>query len=102
MFNILKKTLQKTTQNIKELLPKAHKKLTKEELEEVLIATDMDYDLIEMILSPLGEEISKNELEVALLRLFRGESYYDKVQAKQVNAKPCVDLQIYTKNKAKA
>ena len=92
MFNILKKTLQKTTQNIKELLPKAHKKLTKEELEEVLIATDMDYDLIEMILSPLGEEISKNELEVALLRLFRGESYYDKVQAKQVNAKPCVDL----------
>lgn len=92
MFNILKKTLQKTTQNIKELLPKAHKKLTKEELEEVLIATDMDYDLIEMILSPLGEEISKNELEVALLRLFRGESYYDKVQTKQVNAKPCVDL----------
>ena len=92
MFNILKKTLQKTTQNIKELLPKAHKKLTKEELEEVLIATDMDYDLIEMILSPLGEEISKNELEVALLRLFRGESYYDKVQAKQFNVKPCVDL----------
>ena len=27
----------------------------------MLIATDMDYDLIEMILSPLGEEISKNE-----------------------------------------
>ena len=38
MFNILKKTLQKTTQNIKELLPKAHKKLTKEELE-----ADRDY-----------------------------------------------------------
>ncbi|MDY4426397.1 MAG: signal recognition particle-docking protein FtsY [Helicobacter sp.] len=74
------------------MLPKANKKLTKEELEEVLIATDMDYDLIELILSPLGDEISKNELEVALLRLFRGESYYDKVQVKQVEAKPCVDL----------
>lgn len=72
MFDILKRTLQKTTQSIKEILPKAHKKLTKEELEEVLIATDMDYDLIELILSPLGDEISKNELEVALLRLFRG------------------------------
>ncbi|MCL9818925.1 MULTISPECIES: signal recognition particle-docking protein FtsY [Helicobacter] len=92
MFDILKKTLQKTAQSIREILPKANKKLTKEELEEVLIATDMDYDLIELILSPLGDEISKNELEVALLRLFRGESYYDKVQVKQVEAKPCVDL----------
>ncbi|MCI2236560.1 signal recognition particle-docking protein FtsY [Helicobacter sp. CaF467b] len=92
MFDILKKTLQKTAQSIREILPKTNKKLTKEELEEVLIATDMDYDLIELILSPLGDEISKNELEVALLRLFRGESYYDKVQVKQVEAKPCVDL----------
>ena len=92
MFDILKKTLQKTAQSIREILPKANKKLTKEELEEVLIATDMDYDLIKLILSPLGDEISKNELEVALLRLFRGESYYDKVQVKQVEAKPCVDL----------
>ena len=92
MFDILKKTLQKTAQSIREILPKANKKLTKEELEEVLIATDMDYDLIELILSPLGDEISKNELEVALLRLFRGESYYDKVQVKQGGAKPGVEL----------
>ncbi|MDE5603848.1 MAG: signal recognition particle-docking protein FtsY, partial [Helicobacter sp.] len=82
MFEVFKKTLEKTTQNIKELLPKTQKKLQKEELEEILIAADIDYDLLEMILSPLGEEISKNELEVALLRLFRGESYYDKVQIK--------------------
>lgn len=92
MFKVFKKTLEKTTQNIRDLLPKARKKLSKEILEEILIATDMDYDLVEMILSPLGNEISKNELEVALLRLFRGESYYDKVQAKKVSAKPCVDL----------
>lgn len=92
MFKVFKKTLEKTTQNIRDLLPKARKKLSKEALEEILIATDMDYDLVEMILSPLGNEISKNELEVALLRLFRGESYYDKVQAKKVSAKPCVDL----------
>ncbi|WP_299549413.1 signal recognition particle-docking protein FtsY [uncultured Helicobacter sp.] len=92
MFKIFKKTLEKTTQNIRDLLPKTQKKLSKEALEEILIATDMDYDLVEMILSPLSNEISKNELEVALLRLFRGESYYDKVQAKEVSAKPCVDL----------
>lgn len=92
MFEILKKTLQKTTQNIREILPKAQKKLSKEELEEILISTDMDYDLVELILSPLGEEISKNELEVALLRLFRGESYYDKVQEKKIEASPFVDL----------
>ncbi|WP_104721549.1 signal recognition particle-docking protein FtsY [Helicobacter mesocricetorum] len=92
MFGIFKKTLEKTTQNIKELLPKAQKKLQKEELEEILIAADIDYDLLEMILSPLGEEISKNELEVALLRLFRGESYYDKVRIKPIDEKPCVEL----------
>ncbi len=92
MFSIFKKTLQKTTQSIKEILPKAQKKLSKDELEEILIATDMDYDLVELILSPLGDEISRNELEVALLRLFRGESYYDKVRAKEVIEKPCVDL----------
>lgn len=92
MFKIFKKTLEKTTQNIRDLLPKTQKKLSKEVLEEILIATDMDYDLVEMILSPLGEEVSRNELEVALLRLFRGESYYDKVQVKAVNAKPCVNL----------
>ncbi|MDD6056001.1 MAG: signal recognition particle-docking protein FtsY [Helicobacteraceae bacterium] len=92
MFSIFKKTLQKTTQSIKEILPKAQKKLSKDELEEILIATDMDYDLVELILSPLSDEISRNELEVALLRLFRGESYYDKVRAKDVSEKPCVDL----------
>lgn len=52
MLGIFKKTLQKTTQNIRDLLPKTHKKLDKETLEEILIATDMDYELIEMILSP--------------------------------------------------
>lgn len=92
MFGIFTKTLQKTTQNIRNILPKAQVKLSKDALEEILIATDMDYDLVEMILSPLGDEISRNELEVALLRLFRGESYYDKVRAKEVSAKPCVDL----------
>ncbi|WP_416829728.1 signal recognition particle-docking protein FtsY [Helicobacter ganmani] len=92
MLGIFKKTLQKTTQNIRDLLPKTHKKLDKETLEEILIATDMDYELIEMILSPLGEQISRNELEVALLRLFRKESYYDKVQIKSVDEKPCVKL----------
>lgn len=92
MLEIFKKTLQKTTQNIRDLLPKTHKKLDKETLEEILIATDMDYTLIEMILSPLGNEISRNELEVALLRLFRGESYYDKVQAKTIEEKPCIHL----------
>lgn len=92
MLEIFKKTLQKTTQNIRDLLPKTHKKINKETLEEVLIATDMDYTLIEMILSPLGNEISRNELEVALLRLFRGESYYDKVQAKTIEEKPCIHL----------
>ena len=46
MFKIFKKTLEKTTQNIRDLLPKTQKKLSKEALEEILIATDMDYDFI--------------------------------------------------------
>lgn len=92
MFGILKKTLEKTTQNIREILPKAQTRLAKEELEEILISTDMDYDLVDMILSPLDDTVSRNELEVALMRLFRGESYYDKVREEIVDATPLVDL----------
>ena len=35
MFKIFKKTLEKTTQNIRDLLPKTQKKLSKEALEEI-------------------------------------------------------------------
>ncbi len=92
MLKTLKQTLQKTTQNIRDLLPKAQEKIDKESLEEILIATDMDYELVEMILDSLPQIINRNELEVALLRLFRGESYYDKIQPKDITERPCVDL----------
>lgn len=92
MLSFIKESLQKTAKNIKEILPKPTKKITKEELEEILIAIDMDYDLVELVLENLSNEVTKNELEVALLRLFRGESYYDRLELPKIHSKPCVTL----------
>ncbi len=92
MFNIFKKSLAKTLEKLNEIAPKRATKINKNILEELLIASDIEYSLVEQVLEHLGEEVSKNELDVALSNLFRGESYYDRVEAKEINAKPTVRL----------
>lgn len=73
MFGIFKKTLEKPHKISKSFYLK-HKQSSQRSIRGDSITADMDYDLVEMILSPLSQEISKNELEVALLRLFRGRA----------------------------
>lgn len=92
MFSLLKKTLAKTIESIESIAPKRSKKINKELLEEILIASDMEYELVESLLGNLGDEVSRGELEVALHRFFRGESYYDRLTPKVVEARPCVTL----------
>ena len=84
--------LGKSIEGIHALIPKRLPKIPKELLEEVLIASDMEYELVESLLGNLGEEVSRNELEVALYRILRGESYYDRLTPKSVESKPCVTL----------
>lgn len=92
MFSLLKKTLNKTIEGIEAIIPKRAQKIDKELLEEVLIASDMEYELVESLLKNLGNEVSRSELDVALHRFFRGDSYYDRLVPKTVEARPCVTL----------
>nr|WP_247598872.1 signal recognition particle-docking protein FtsY [Helicobacter salomonis] len=64
----------------------------KEELEEILIAFDVQYDLVESLLLHLPEQVKRNHLEVALMRFLRKESYYDKVTLKSIETRPLVEL----------
>lgn len=88
MFSFFKKTKE----NISNLFKSKSEKISKEMLEEILIESDVYYDIVEKMLEHLGNNISRAELEVAFERFFRGESYYDKVKFKPIEAKPLVYL----------
>lgn len=92
MFQSLKSILKKTTDGISQAIGTKKKLISQDELENALIESDIPYDLIEMMLKNLPQEVSKNELEVALWRFFRAESYYDKLQYTPLQNKPEVML----------
>ncbi|WP_305862764.1 signal recognition particle-docking protein FtsY [Helicobacter cholecystus] len=92
MFNALKKTLLKTTQALSEALGSNNKTIKKDLLEEALIQSDISYDLVEKILSSLPEEVSRDELEVALYHFFRSQSYYDRLTYTPPTQSPSVFL----------
>lgn len=88
MFGFLKKT----TQNITSFLGGKKQEIQKDVLEEILIEADVDYDIVELLLEHLPQNVTRNQLEVGLDRFFRGESYYDKVSLKAIDTKPLVEL----------
>ena len=69
MISALSKTLQKTTQNITSLLGSKKDKCATEELEEILIECDLEYELIESLLENLPSYISRETLNKELLKL---------------------------------
>ncbi|CRF47123.1 signal recognition particle-docking protein FtsY [Helicobacter heilmannii] len=88
MFNFFKKTIQ----NVASLLKAKDATFSKEEMEEILIGFDVQFDLVEKLLEHLPDPIKRNHLEVALMRFLRKESYYDKVRLKPLDTKPLVSL----------
>lgn len=88
MFSFFKKT----SENIARFLGSKQKKIEKSVLEEILIESDIHYEIIERMLDNLPEQISRDALKVAIERFFRGESYYDKVIFKEIEQKPIVYL----------
>ncbi|PAF47322.1 signal recognition particle-docking protein FtsY [Helicobacter sp. 12S02634-8] len=88
MFEIFKKTAQ----NISSLIGTKAPTIDKDCLETALIEADIDYAIIDSLLAHLPQTIKRNQLEVALERFFRGESYYDKVVLKPIAIKPLVEL----------
>jgi fused signal recognition particle receptor len=77
MFGFFKKGLNKTADAIKTVIPKKKAKISKEELEDILLESDVHYDLIEKILSEIPyDEVKREHLESKLLACFNW-AYYD-------------------------
>ncbi len=66
--------------------------ITKDLLEERLIESDIEYDIVEKILDSVGSKITKNELEVNLIRFLKKDSFYDNLSIKKIDSKPLVYL----------
>lgn len=94
MLNIFKKTFQKTLDSIRSVTPEKKTIIDKEELEEALISADVSYELAERILEGLPDEVKRDRLEVEFGNIFRGESFYDRLEAKVLETKPAVELVI--------
>ncbi len=71
MFGIFKKALNKTKEAIQTVVGTEKKeKLDRELLEEALIEADMEYELVEKIISRLPESVSREKLKKELLWVF--------------------------------
>lgn len=92
MIANLAKTLQKTTQHLTAFLGSKKDKYTKEQLEDILIECDVDYEFVESILDNLPAYISREALQKELLA--RLESAYSQQELKDTFAdvKPLVTL----------
>ncbi len=89
MFGFFKKVLGKTTESIQEIAPKKSKKVSKEILEEILLESDVSYDLVEEILyyMPPADMVARKDVRRVLLAYF-----IDVEKEKEQEVKPFVDL----------
>ncbi len=71
MFDFLKKAFGKTNEAIRETVPEKKKTLEKNELEEVLLEADVDYELVERLLEGLPETISRTQAFNSLISVFQ-------------------------------
>ena len=77
MLGFFKKGLSRTADAIKTVIPKKKLKISKEELEGILLESDVHYDLIEKILSEIPyDDVKREHLESKLLACFNW-TYYD-------------------------
>ncbi len=87
MFNVLKKVFGKTTEAIKEVAPEKKKEITKEEFEEILLESDVNYELAERLLEALPEKISRTQAFNSLISVFQYKADW-----KESDAKPYVEM----------
>ena len=87
MFNVLKKVFGKTTEAIKEVAPEKKKEITKEEFEEILLESDVNYELAERLLDALPEKISRTQAFNSLISVFQYKADW-----KESDAEPYVEM----------
>jgi len=87
MLGFLKKALGKTNEAIKEVAPKKKKYISKDEFEDILLESDVQYELVEHILEALPEKIGRIQAFNSLISLFQYKADF-----KNSDAKPFVEM----------
>ena len=64
------KALEKTVSNISSIVPGRKEKISFDDIEEILIESDMEYEIIEKAMDGLPEEITRKQLRHRLIMLF--------------------------------
>ena len=78
MFGFIKKSLQKTTDAIKTIVPKKKPFISKDELEDILLEADVEYDLVEIIIGEIYQEkVTRDILRSKLLATLAYTSYQE-------------------------
>ncbi|HUH42840.1 MAG: signal recognition particle-docking protein FtsY [Sulfurimonas sp.] len=76
MFGFIKKSLDKTAEALKSVVPKKKLSFTKDEIEEILLEADVEYALVEIILGELYQsKITREILRSKLLATLANTSY---------------------------
>ena len=88
MFNFFKKGLAKTSDAIKEIVPKKQTKLDKETVEDMLLESDMGYELVESVVNGLPETVNRVQLYNSLISLF----IYDPKPYQSQQSSPYVEM----------
>ncbi len=87
MFNLLKRVLGKTNDAIKEVAPVKKKNISKEEFEDILLESDVNYELVERLLEELPNSISRIQAFNSLISVFQYKADW-----KESDAKPFVEM----------
>ena len=76
MFGFIKKSLSKTAQAIRTVAPKRKVTFTKDEIEDILLEADVEYDLIEIIMNEMYQsKITREILRSKLLATLAYTTY---------------------------
>ena len=78
----ISKGLEKTGEAIKSVIPEKKEKYDKDTIEEILIVSDIEYDLVEKILDNLPKEVTKEKLKKELDKIFENLKPYEMPEAK--------------------
>ncbi len=88
MFGFLKKGLKKTIEAIQSAEPVKREKISRDELEDLLLEADVSYDLVEKIVESLPEKVNRTQLYNTLISLF----IYKVERVEPSGQKPFVEL----------
>ena len=71
VFGFLKKAFGKTSEVIHEVSPKKRSSIPKEDMEDILLEADVNYDLVERLLKGLPEKITRVQAFNSLVSVFQ-------------------------------